>query len=480
MASHPMRGEGMRIGRALVVLAALMLVVSCGKPADQKAVEDSYNQLVDALEEQDGQAAFDLLSENTRDFMDQLAAAMTDMEIGAYEGGGDMLDEFLVGEGFTEFNRNIESVAIEGDVATLNTGTETLTFLKEGDAWRADLEDLIREGMEEGLEGTGITVDDILAGDLTGPGTGPTGERQSYETGEASAPVTIVNGLGSWDIFFVYVDPSSAPWGDDRLGSDILQPGDEITVLVDPGTYDMRVEDEDGDTYTKWEIEVGANGYQWEVTLAEMDASPPQSLEMTSSERSYLSSKHNELNDIIQTSEFDTYGFEAGGPYHEWLEELENWRDRSGISVSAKTIAGELVQLATAHAIGDRSNAEWLDSTITADLMTHSTDGGGASLMPVPEDYTVGEGSAPVTFTNDLGGWDIYGVLIDPSTEPQWGEERLGAEYMLTGGQSVTVMVDPGTYDMQVIDEDEDTYMKWEVTVGEEGYDWSVTLSDLD
>ena len=380
MASHPMGGEGMRIGRALVVLAALMLVVSCGKPADQKAVEDSYNQLVDALEEHDGHAAFDLLSENTRDFMDQLAAAMTDMEIGAYEGGGDMLDEFLVGEGFAEFDRNIESVTIEEDVATLNTGTETLTFLKEGEAWRADLEGLIREGMEEGLEGTGITVEDILAGDLTGPGSGETGEGQSYETGDGSAPVTIVNGLGSWDIYFVYVDPSSAPWGDDRLGSDILLPGDEITVWVDPGTYDMQVEDEDGDTYTKWEIEVGNSGYEWEVTLADLDA----------------------------------------------------------------------------------------------------TGSGEVGLMPVPEAYTVGQGSAPVTFTNDLGGWDIYGVRIDPSSEPEWGEERLGAEYMLTGGQSVTVMVDPGTYDMQVIDEDEDTYTKWEVTVGEDGYDWSVTLSDLD
>jgi len=371
----------MRIGRALVVLAALMLVVSCGKPADQQAVEDSYNQLVDALEEQDGQAAFDMLSENTRDFMDQLAAAMADMDIGAYEGGGDMLEEFLAGEGFAEFDRNVESVTIEGDVATLDTGTETLTFLKEGETWKADLEGLIREGMEEGLEGTGITVEDILAGDLTGPGSGETGEGQSYETGEGSAPVTIVNGLGSWDIYFVYVDPSSSDtWGDDRLGSDILLPGDEITVWVNPGTYDMQVEDEDGDTYTKWEVAVGANGYEWEVTLADLDA----------------------------------------------------------------------------------------------------TSSGEVGLMPVPEDYTVGQGSAPVTFTNDLGGWDIYGVRIDPSSEPEWGEERLGAEYLLTGGQSVTVMVDPGTYDMQVIDEDEDTYTKWEVVIGEEGYDWSVTLSDLD
>jgi hypothetical protein len=371
----------MRIGRALLLLAAVALVASCGKPAEQKAVEDSYNQLVDALEDQDGHAAFDLLSENTRDFMDRLAAAMTDMDIGDYGGGGDMLDEFLVGEGFAELNRNVASVTIEGDVATLDTGEETLTFLREGETWRADLEGLIREGMEEGLEGSGITVEDILEGNIPGAGGGDTGEPQSYETGEGAAPVTIVNDLGSWDIYFVYVDPSSSDtWGEDRLGANTLQPGDELTVWVDPGTYDIMVEDVDGDTYTRWEVPVPADGYEWEVALADID----------------------------------------------------------------------------------------------------SSEGGGAGLMPVPEDYTVGQGSAPVTFTNDLGGWDIYGVLIDPSSEPEWSDERLGPEYMLGDGQSVTVMVDPGTYDLRVVDEDEDTYTKWEVEVGEEGFDWDITLSDID
>ena len=61
------------------------------------------------------------------------------------------------------------------------------------------------------------------------------------------------------------------PRRDDRLGADILTAESQITVWVDPGTYDMQVEDEDGDTYTLWGVEVGEDGYTWNVTLADMD-----------------------------------------------------------------------------------------------------------------------------------------------------------------------------------------------------------------
>ncbi len=97
------------------------------------------------------------------------------------------------------------------------------------------------------------------------------GEQLILETGEGSAPVVITNDLGSWDIFFVYVDPSDSPWGEDRLGIEILEQDDEITVWVDPGIYDLRAEDEDGDTYTLWGVEIEVDGYYWFVTLEDMD-----------------------------------------------------------------------------------------------------------------------------------------------------------------------------------------------------------------
>lgn len=88
---------------------------------------------------------------------------------------------------------------------------------------------------------------------------------------EGTAPVTIYNGLGSWSIWYIMCDLSSDPWGQDRLGSQILEVGNEFTFYVNPGMYDIRCEDEDGDTYTIWGVEIPATGYYWTVTLSDMD-----------------------------------------------------------------------------------------------------------------------------------------------------------------------------------------------------------------
>jgi len=92
------------------------------------------------------------------------------------------------------------------------------------------------------------------------------------DVSEAGAPITIYNGLGDWTIWYAYGDPSDGPWGEDRLGSDLLSAGDEFTFYVPAGdTYDFKVEDEDGDTYTLWGIDVDEDGFYWEVELSDMD-----------------------------------------------------------------------------------------------------------------------------------------------------------------------------------------------------------------
>ena len=88
--------------------------------------------------------------------------------------------------------------------------------------------------------------------------------------GTGSVPVKITNDLGAWNIEEVYIDPSDEAWGENLL-SDIMEPGDDKTFNVPADTYDIRVVDEDGDSYTLWGIEVGAEGYDWEVTLADID-----------------------------------------------------------------------------------------------------------------------------------------------------------------------------------------------------------------
>lgn len=94
----------------------------------------------------------------------------------------------------------------------------------------------------------------------------------SYPTSGGSAPITIDNELGSWTIWYVYGDPSDSPWGEDRLGSELLDPGESFTFYVPAGDYyDFKCVDEDDDTYTLWEVWVGEDGFYWNVELSDMD-----------------------------------------------------------------------------------------------------------------------------------------------------------------------------------------------------------------
>ncbi len=87
-----------------------------------------------------------------------------------------------------------------------------------------------------------------------------------------SAPITIENDLGSWTIWYIHGSPVDASWGEDRLGSELLDPGESFTFYVNAGeNYDLKCEDEDGDTYTLWDVYVGSDGFYWSVELSDMD-----------------------------------------------------------------------------------------------------------------------------------------------------------------------------------------------------------------
>ncbi len=100
---------------------------------------------------------------------------------------------------------------------------------------------------------------------------------QNWGSGSSSsssgmAPITIENELGSYTIWYIKGDPSGSPWGDDRLGSELLDPGETFTFYVPAGDYyDFKCEDEDGDTYTLWEVWIDEDGFYWSVELSDMD-----------------------------------------------------------------------------------------------------------------------------------------------------------------------------------------------------------------
>ncbi|MCD6588204.1 MAG: hypothetical protein J7K88_06610 [Candidatus Fermentibacteraceae bacterium] len=108
--------------------------------------------------------------------------------------------------------------------------------------------------------------------DLDNLGEQDWGRAGSSASVGGTAPVTIENDLGSWTIWYVYGDPSDSPWGEDRLGSDLLDPGESLTFYVPAGDYyDFKCEDEDGDVYTIWEVWVDSDGFYWSVDLSDMD-----------------------------------------------------------------------------------------------------------------------------------------------------------------------------------------------------------------
>ena len=58
-----------------------------------------------------------------------------------------------------------------------------------------------------------------------------------------------------------------------RTGSELISWSleESITVDITPGTWDIQVVDEDGDSYTIWTEEIGQTGFTWNVTLDDMD-----------------------------------------------------------------------------------------------------------------------------------------------------------------------------------------------------------------
>ncbi|MCK5133050.1 MAG: hypothetical protein KAR40_12965 [Candidatus Sabulitectum sp.] len=85
-----------------------------------------------------------------------------------------------------------------------------------------------------------------------------------------NVPVKITNDLGAWDIEEIYIDPSVDEDWSNNLIHEILKPGDEITLKVSPGNYDIMAVDEDGDEYILWEVEIGSDGYNWRIEFADI------------------------------------------------------------------------------------------------------------------------------------------------------------------------------------------------------------------
>lgn len=76
----------------------------------------------------------------------------------------------------------------------------------------------------------------------------------------ADNSIELINQTG-WDIHEIYMSPSSQDdWGDDYLGSEILETGDSLTVTdVASGQWDLRIVDMDGDECMLTDVHITAS-----------------------------------------------------------------------------------------------------------------------------------------------------------------------------------------------------------------------------
>lgn len=281
-------------------------------------------------------------------------------------------------------------------------------------------------------------------------------------TGEPAADtvnaieVVIVNGLGSWNIEEVMVDPSDGPWSENRL-AEALKPGEDITiVLAAEDSYDIMITDEDGDTYTMWGVDIDKNDFRWEVTLDDLDG---LSEDVTITVENGLGN-WNVFYLYCSNSDDDSWGEDILGD--EILAPNE--------SLTFTVQSGEWYDFLAEDEDGD--SYVLFDEFIDGDF-TWVIDFDYMDMEEMPE------GDAEVTIYNDLGDWSIWYVYCDP-TSSDWTEDRLGSEVLHPGNEFTFYVPAGDSYDIKVEDEDGDSYTIWGVDIDESGYYWEVTLSDLD
>jgi hypothetical protein len=97
----------------------------------------------------------------------------------------------------------------------------------------------------------------------------------SASSGESLPSIRIKNSTGH-TVYYVYVSPvSSDSWGSDWLGDDVLEDGNLVSLtlrspLSVEDTYDIRLRDSDGDTYTRRNVPIHS-GSLMEFTIGDLD-----------------------------------------------------------------------------------------------------------------------------------------------------------------------------------------------------------------
>ena len=274
------------------------------------------------------------------------------------------------------------------------------------------------------------------------------------EIEDTAIEATFINGLEDYEITEIWVDPSDGAWSVNLIDEPLL-PGEEFTVtLEDAGSYDLWITDEDGDTYTRYGIEINERGYEWEVVLDDGDWNVPE-VDVTII---------NNLGDWTiwyvygSPSIEDGWGEDQLGSELLAPEELVSFTVMANDYYDFKCIDEDDDEYVLEDVWVGEDGFEW---NVVLDDMTVITDGI----------------DVPVSIYNALGDYDIDEIWIDPS-DGAWSVNLI--DEPLLPGEEFSMTFESGSYDLWITDEDGDTYTRYGVIVDENGYDWEVELSDMD
>ena len=109
-----------------------------------------------------------------------------------------------------------------------------------------------------------------VSGCFASMGSSGSGGVVAQQTASGTGPAAIaISNSSNESIYYVYMSPvSQNTWGADQLGSEVLQPGQTLTLSnISPGTWDLRVVDR-SQNYKEWrnqQIEPGGR-YQLQVS----------------------------------------------------------------------------------------------------------------------------------------------------------------------------------------------------------------------
>lgn len=292
--------------------------------------------------------------------------------------------------------------------------------------------------------------------------------------------IRILNNTG-YTVEYIYVSQTASDnWYEDILGDKVLPDGESVTVnlpypLDVTNRYDIRIVDEDEDNYTKWDVLVNADS-RIEFTLSDID----EDSSTDDSEDTDALPKVSIGNNTGYAIYYAYISTTASGSWGDDLLGDDIIEDGEDVSVRLPYELNVVNRYDIKLVDEDYDSYtkwnvlitpdSWIEFTL-ADLVLASTS----------DDLTT-EGLPQVKIINNTG-FTIYNVYMSETGSDDWEEDVLDYE-ILDDGESVTIELpypldDVNRYDIKLVDEDDDSYIKWDVLI-RSGSKIEFTLEDLD